>query len=394
MQSCLFHICISIHQNNYCQMLNSIEIKDEKARVKRNSILEYLNKDISFSLKKLPFKKKEQIFSGLSIMLNAGMELSPAISILLSENNDRQIKAFLTELNKNLISGIQFSDTINSTGYFSDYEVYSVKVGEESGRLGQVFDELNKYYNRKIEQRRKMISSFSYPVLVIFTAILVVVFMLNFIVPMFYDVFQRFGSDLPAITNFTIKLSEITSKYFLLFIVLLAAFVVSVLIYRDKIWFQKSYSWVVLKIPLFGKLLLNNYKAQLCQFSSLMLKSGIPLTNTINMLQNVITFYPVHTALKDVEMDLIRGETVYDSFRKHSCFDARFTALIKVGEEVNKLDEIFERMQTIYSEEFKHNSTVISQLMEPILIFTVGIFVAFILISMYLPIFKLSTNFI
>jgi type IV pilus assembly protein PilC len=135
-------------------------------------------------------------------------------------------------------------------GKFSDYEYYSVQIGEETGKLGEVLKELTNFYKNKIAQRRKIISALTYPIIVLCTSFGAVFIMLKFIVPMFADVFIRFGGELPWITAFILLISNFIDQTFwygiLFFVCLFAVLVVN----KKKTWYRKWASKIILRIPL------------------------------------------------------------------------------------------------------------------------------------------------
>ena len=134
------------------------------------------------------------------------------------------------------------------------------------------------------------------------------------------------------------------------------------------------------------------YLAKFCQTFSLLNSSRIPIVTSVQLIQKIIGFYPFEVALSQIEKELVNGKLLHESFREYAIFDGKLITLTKVGEEVNKLNEIYENLSRQYSEEVQHKVAILNTVLEPILIIFIGLFVAVILISMYLPMFQMGNT--
>ena len=148
------------------------------------SLSSLLNKDISFS-SAVSDKKKEQFYAELHVMLLAGMTLKDALDLVAEEEEKPKAKEIFTTIGKNVVKGMQLSKALEISQVFSKYEYYSIKIGEEAGLLIEVLKELADFWNRSIAQKRKIVSSLSYPALVLFTAFGTLAFLLTFVIPVF-----------------------------------------------------------------------------------------------------------------------------------------------------------------------------------------------------------------
>ena len=145
------------------------------------------------------------------------------------------------------------------------------------------------------------------------------------------------------------------------------------------------------KIPFVGTFIKTVYLSQFTQAIALLTASKVPIVNSIKLVKQMIDFYPLNIALENVEQQLLRGDTLSHSLEKHKLFDAKMIALVKVAEETNQTEYMFERLNMQYNSKVQQRSKLLSTVMEPIIILFVGLFVGFILIAMYLPMFKLSS---
>ncbi|MFA6924751.1 MAG: type II secretion system F family protein [Bacteroidales bacterium] len=361
---------------------------------KENLLQTILTKDIKLFGNKLSDKKKQGFYSDMFILLSSGIDIKTTLELICDEFTKKNDALIFNEIRKNVIEGKSLSEAIKLSGKFSDYEIYSVKIGEESGRLNEVLKDISDYYSRKIEQKKKLVGAFSYPALVMMVAILAVVFMLNYIVPMFQDVFKRFNNkELPYITQMVINISAGFSHYFsliLLFVVGAVAFLYSV---RKKTMYRNISSRIMLKLPLFGQIVRKIYLARFCFSMELLTSTKVPILTAIQLQKKMVGFYPIEHSLEIIENDILHGKPLHESMKQFPIYDRRIISLIKVAEEVNQLDVVFGRLKNQYNNEIDYSTTMISSILEPLMIIFVGAFVAMILIAMYLPMFQLSTSF-
>jgi len=351
-----------------------------------------LSKEILFT-KKLPNNKKLIFFQDLHTLVSAGLDIRASLELIGKVFKGKKEKGIVVGILENLIHGNTFSASIQRSGYFSPYEYFSIKIGEETGRLPDVLKELSSFFAGKIEQRRKIINAFSYPFIVILTAIGAIVFMMSFVVPMFEDIYQRYNRPLPGITRTIINLSHnFTSILITLFFVTIILIITAHFMRKNRTY-QSICASMILKIPVFGTIIKKIYLARVTLFLELLISAKTPLITSIQLLRNVISFYPIRNSLEIIEKDVLLGGTLSESMGKFTVYDDRMVALIKVGEEVNRLDDIFKILKDQYNLDINYRTSMISSVMEPLLIIFIGLIVGVILISMYLPMFQISSSF-
>jgi len=356
-------------------------------------IIAFLNRDISFGSKELADKKKEYLYLELSSLLQAGINLKSSFELITADQKNEKDKELFNNIQNAVLSGVTFSQALQQTGRFSLYEVFSLQIGEETGKLIEVLQDLAKYYQNKIKQRRKIVSSLTYPCVVMTTSLGAVFFMLKFVVPMFGDVFKRFGGHLPWITEKIIAVSNALEHGFLKFVILLAIFVAFILYVRKTEQFRRIASKVVLRIPVIGNLVQKIYLARFCNSMRLLINARLPLLRAIALIRQMISYYPIESSLQKVESDIMNGKSLHESLQQFSVYPSKMIQLVKVGEETNQLDYFFERISEQYIEEVEYKTSTLSSAMEPLIIIFLGLIVGVILIAMYLPLFQMSNSF-
>lgn len=345
----------------------------------------------SFVREKMKNPKKQLLFSELASLLSSGLDFSTAFLLLISGEKNVKLNGLLKGVYDHVVSGGTMADGFKRSRRFTDLDVGVIRIGEETGRLTESLEFLADYYNKKILQARMVSSAVSYPLVVLATAVTVVIFMLSVIVPMFEQVYARMGGELPGITRGIIMMSQQFPKYFTIFA--LVATTVTLLLYfkRNSAKLKSILTSLILKTPIIGNILKRNYQAHFCKLLCLIISSGIPLLYGIQMLKSVIKFYPYHHSLAilihNIEMggSLTHGLSLFPQL-----FDKKLIALLRVGEETNRLPQMLLRQSDDLTKELEHSLKQLGAMLEPILILFIGSVVAIIMISMYLPMFKMG----
>lgn len=376
---------------------NKPEKKAAPARQEGGSLSEKLSEslsqDIAFFDKKFGQNQKEAFYSELGLLLSSGIDIKTALEIIEDQLKVKKHKEILSQIKDDIISGNAVWEAIHKhPKTFTVYEYQSIKIGEESGKLPEVLIELGKFYTSAIKLRRQVISTLTYPVVVLVMSILIVQFMLSFVVPMFSDIFKHTGAELPATTQLLIKVS---AKSGLIFYSILCVVVLGFLFHKTqqhKTWFRKYTSALFLKVPVVNELIRKIYLARFCQSMKLLLGSRVLLIDALDLVKNMIGYYPIEFALESVKKDVYAGKQLHESLAEHTIFPKKLVSLIKVSEEVNAPELIFEKLNQQYSEEIEHQQAIIGKVVEPLFLVILGGLVGFILVAMYTPLFRMSSG--
>lgn len=360
---------------------------------KEFDLMGFLNRDISFGDGQLSDRKKEEFYLEFSTLLLSGVDLKTAFDLLLLDHKDNKDGKTFHTIKDAVLKGESLSDAIQKSGRFSSYEFYSIRIGEETGKLGEVMKELGSFYKSKISQRRKIVSALTYPAIVMTTSLGAVFFMLKFVVPMFADIFSRFGGELPPITAFILSISQFLDRTFWWGILLLLGITIFFYINRKTLWWRKWSSIIQLRLPLFGDIIRKVHLARFANTMRLLVSTNTPLLQSIQLVQQMTDFYPIAQSLQETEKLILQGESLHASLARFPFYPAKTVQLIRVGEEVNRLDFFFEKIATQLAEEVEYKTSTLSSLLEPFIIIFLGLVVGLILIAMYLPMFQMSNSF-
>jgi type IV pilus assembly protein PilC len=189
--------------------LKKIEIASSKKRTNSKPLLDFsfLNKDISLFNSGLGDSEKEKFFSELSLLISEGIDIKTAMELAAEDNEKPKTRKIYEEIKIKILNGEKLSSALKISGEFTAYDYHNIYIGEESGRLSSVLKELSLYYAQKLKWSRLLIGAISYPIVVLVVSFSAIFFMMNFIVPMFNEVFKRFKGELPWITQMIIHIS-------------------------------------------------------------------------------------------------------------------------------------------------------------------------------------------
>jgi len=363
--------------------------KESKSAFKR--LDKVLKKDISFG-KAFNNKQKEKFYLELSILINSGVSLIEALLIFKSNSKEKRVQYLLQKVYDRIIAGNSFSSSLQGLNEFTSYEYYSIKIGEETGSLSKVTELLAQYYERKNQTKKNITSALTYPLIILSTAGLVVLFMLRYVVPMFEDIFERQNVELPAITKLIINVSFFLRNYALIILGTLVILLLLFFFLNKKLWFIKARQNLLLKIPVLSKFIKLIYISQLFQALSMLSTAKLPMLYALELISDMIPFYPLKSILEQIKTDIKKGDSLSESMKQFGHFFEKSTvAMLVVAEETNKTEFIFSKLSEQFEQKVMRQSKTLTTVLEPVIIVLVGLVVGVILVAMYLPMFKLST---
>jgi len=333
------------------------------------------------------------LFSEFHSLLSSGIDFNRAFGMLIRSEKDHAARSLLDVLYRDIIEGHTLWQALAKSRSFSALDYGVVRIGEETGKLHESLQFLSEYYFKKAAQRRMISSAVSYPAIILSVAVVVLVFMVLVIVPMFEQVYARMGGQLPGITQAVITFSRNFKSYFTVAFLIIAGAALLLSFYKNTETLRKIRAKFLLEIPVAGELLKKHYQSHFCKLMYLLYSSGVPLLQGVQMLRGIITFYPYRKSFDTIIDGLNNGESFAENVgRYNNLYDTKLITLLKVGEETNTLSRMLRKQGDDLAVQLEHRLKQLGSLLEPLLILFVGILVAVVLISMYLPMFKLGTT--
>ena len=331
-------------------------------------------------------------FRQMAVMLKSGVPLSQALELLAENMTNKEFGANILDVSKRLGSGEELSSSLsNYPRIFSPIMIGLIEAGEAGGILSPVLERLASLIEAQSKIRGQITGALIYPVAILVLAVSISLALLIFIVPTFDEMFKSMGAELPALTSFMLVLSRIVTSLGFLIIAPISVFIGFYL-------FNISYSTqsgrkfidnLVLKIPLFGDLILKSELASMSDTLSTLINSGISIVEAIERCINASNNEIIKIALRRSISLVTQGQELSTSLETSKVIPRLLVSMIKIGEETGALSFMLENIANFYKREVEEAVTVLTKAMEPAVIFVVAAIVGTIVISLYLPMFSL-----
>lgn len=323
-------------------------------------------------------------------LISAGILLVESLDLLAEQTTNPRLKAILEDLSTEVQEGSPLSVSMSKhPAVFPNLLIQMIQSAEVSGRLEEVLEQMANYYEKQYRNKQKVTTAMTYPIVVGILALVITAFLLIFIVPIFGEMFASFGSELPAITQMVLGLSQWVQKYWVLILVFLLAtiFLLRYLSQRDKMAY--SFDYFQLKIPIIGMFLQKTILARMTQTLSSLLNSSVPILQALDVTSQVVDNRVVEEVLLAAKKDVEQGESLAKPMEAHWFFPNLIIQMIKVGEASGSLDEMLKKASDIYEQEVEEASEKLQSLIEPLLIVFLSVIVGFIVLSIVIPMFGL-----
>jgi len=347
-----------------------------------------------FSGKKKPKTEDILIFSKqFATMVKAGLPILEVLGMLRDQLENPGMKEIIEDIRRSLEGGVTLSKCFDKyPQYFDNVYVNLIKAGEASGKLDVFLLKIVDALEKKEKIKKKIKSALMYPGIMFSVAITVSAFMLIKVVPVFAKMYDGMGIALPKPTAVIMGMSDFlrgTGGMILLFGIIGFVFVFRYLTTKNAT-FQYKWHKQVLKIPVFGDMILKSLLARISLILGNLSAAGVNLLESLEIAKSVSNNVVVTEALENVKKGVFSGDTLTKLFLKEPLFPPTFSQLISVGEQTGQLDEMFGSVASYYEEEFDTTVDNMSSLIEPIMIVFMGIMIGGLMIAMYSPIFNVG----
>ncbi|KAA0259303.1 type II secretion system F family protein [Deferribacter autotrophicus] len=331
----------------------------------------------------------------LATMINAGLPIVRALDIISAQAPKKKLRKIYTDIKEDIEQGLSFSKALEKhRNIFGDLYINMIAAGEAGGLLDDILERLSQYMEKAISLKRKVKSAMMYPSIVLFVAVVVVWGLMVFIIPKFKEMYEGFGGTLPALTQFTIALSDFLSSWYgggLIFGGIIASFITIRLVYKKSERGRYFLDNLLLKTPKIGDLIKKVAISKFARTFGTLLSSGVAILEALDIVAKTSGNKVIEKHLKKSRGDIEAGKTVVQPLEKAGIFPPMVTQMIAVGEETGALDKMLTKIADFYDDEVDRAVEGLTKMIEPMLMIFVGGAVGFVIIAMYLPIFKLGT---
>jgi type IV pilus assembly protein PilC len=328
----------------------------------------------------------------LSTMMRAGVPLIQSFDIVGRGSTNPKMTRLLNEIRSDVETGTSLSAAFRKHPlYFDALYCNLVEAGEAGGILETLLDRLAVYQEKTMAIKNKIKSALIYPVAVIVVAFVVLAVIMIFVIPAFKEVFSSFGADLPAPTLIVIAMSEFFVKYWwAIFGILIGGVYFFIQSWRRSPQMQKTMDRLLLKVPVFGELVNKSAVARWTRTLSTMFAAGVPLVEALDSVGGASGNAVFVEATEQIQKDVSTGSALTTSMQTTGVFPTMVIQMCAIGEESGSLDQMLGKAAEFYEDEVDEAVKGLSTLMEPFIIVVLGVLIGGIVVSMYLPIFKLG----
>jgi type IV pilus assembly protein PilC len=326
-------------------------------------------------------------------MINAGLPLVQALEILSTQVENKNFGKTIAQIKTDVESGLTYADALKKhPKVFSELYVNMVAAGEAGGVLDTILNRLAAYIEKAMKLKKKVKGAMVYPAVVTAVAILVIVIIMLFVVPTFSKMFSQLGGTLPLPTRMVIGLSNfIAGIGGLITLIVGIAAIVFIVQFRKTEKGKRITDSILLKLPIFGTLLKKVAVAKFTRTLGTLVSSGVPILDCLEITAKTSGNKVIEYSILDVRKEVIGGKTLADPIKKAKVFPPMVTHMVAVGESTGALDAMLSKIADFYDDEVDAAVSNLTAMMEPVLMIFLGTTVGFIVVAMYLPIFKLIT---
>ena len=346
----------------------------------------------------LPFKKKVNqrsiaVFTRqLATMIDAGLPLVQSLEILSQQQESKAFKNIIREIREDVEGDSTFAGALKKHPLtFNELYTNLVVAGEEGGILDNILNRLANYIEKSEALRKKVKSALIYPATIIGVAVIVVMILMIFVIPVFETMFKSAGQTLPLPTLIVLTLSKMIKKYV---VILIPALIL--LFYMAKKYYQTQNGRAVLdrlllKLPVFGALFKKIAVARFSRTLGTLVSSGVPILDGLTIVSRTSGNRTIEIAILNARTSIREGETIAEPLSRSGIFPPMVIQMISVGESTGALDSMLSKIADFYEEEVDMAVANLTSLLEPFLMIFLGVVIGGVVISMYLPIFNMAS---
>jgi len=335
-----------------------------------------------------------QVFSRqFATMIESGLNVVAALTILEEQSEDRNLAAVIAELRGDVEGGLLLSEAMSRhPRVFSNLYISMVEAGEAAGILDIVLDRVAHQIEKEMKIKRRVKGAMIYPITVLTFALLVLTGLLMFLVPIFVNIFEQLGGDLPTLTKVVVKASDAVRSYYYIVFPALGLLVWSFLRYKRTESGRRRWDRFRIRVPFgIGQVVLKVGMARFSRTLASLVGAGVDIIRALEITGQTSGNSLIEDAVVDVRNRVHQGASIAQPLAEAAIFPPMVSHMVKVGEETGELEKMLGKIADFYEDEVDSSIQSLTSIIEPLMMIGVGIMVGVIIISMYLPMFKLLT---
>ena len=379
---------IASSSEDLTRILQKEQIQVSGISAKREPIkIPFLNSE-KVKLKELSIYSRQ-----LAVLIDAELPLIQSLNILAEQTRNKYFKKVITSVSEDVEAGSSLNQAKRKfPKVFDDLYCNLVASGEQSGSLDIMLQRLADYIEKIVKLRSQVRQAMIYPSAIVTSALLVAIFLLWKVIPIFSNIFAELGAALPGITQAVITLSHFVQNYIIFVFIGVIAAIFLFRYYRKTPPGRQVVDRVILRAPLFGKLMSKVAISRVTRTLSTLLSGGVSMLECLKISASTAGNVIIEKAVMDARRMVSEGRSLTDAFKVGGRFPFMMTQMIKVGEETGTLDQMLGKLADFYDDEVSSTVSALLSMLEPIMMIYVGGIVGGLILSMYLPIFSLMSQ--
>ena len=324
-------------------------------------------------------------------LLKAGLPLVSCLSALADQVENPKLKKIITQVRERVNEGSPLALALQEfPSVFPDLYTNMVGAGEASGALELVLVRLAEYTENQVRIRNRIMGAMIYPALMTVVGFIVLTILFTFVIPKFIAIFQDLGQALPLPTVILIKLTDFFRSFWYLILLAVAGIAYSLRRYIRTARGREVYDRTLLRVPVFGRLVRLSAVVRFARTLSTLLSSGVPLLKSLEIVQTVVNNAVLANTIASAKESITEGASIAEPLRRSKVFPPIVIHLISSGEQSGQLEEMLAKVADIYEEEVDITVSTLTSLLEPMMILGMAVVVAFIVISILLPLLEMN----
>ena len=327
----------------------------------------------------------------LSTFLKSGITLVDSIKILSKQCKKKEQRNIYKSLIYELTMGENFSEALQKQGnIFPRLLINMIKTSELTGDLPATLDDMADYYREIEKTRKQMMSAITYPLVVLFFALAVLIYIMVFVVPQFVDIYSSLGTTLPSITITILNISNFLKTNIIMLCVCVIVFVIIfIVLFKTIKVFKTVVQTLLMNLPIIGKIIIYNEITMFTKTFASLLNHNVYITDCMEVLSKITNNEVYKMLIFDTITNLARGEAISNSFKNHWAFPVIAYEMILTGEKTGQLGPMMDKVANYYQEQHKNAVNQIKAFIEPVMIIILAVIVGVVLLSVVLPMFDM-----
>ena len=345
---------------------------------------------LQMAMAKVSVKDKAVFSRQFAALINAGVAIVRGLGVMADQCTNPKMKKALTQISEDVQQGMNLSEAMRKhPDCFDNLYVSMVQAGEVGGVLDEVMNRLSKLLEDVARLQNQIKSALTYPVAVAIFAVAIFIGMTVFLIPIFADIFKQLNVELPALTQFMLDLSAfIRGFWWSIPIVFFGAGFAFRNYYKTRMG-RETIDRISLKVPLFGDLIQKSAVARFSRTFGALTRSGVPILTALEIVRDTAGNQVIANAVDESRKEIQQGGMISLALQKEQVFPIMAIQMISIGEETGELDQMLAKVADFYEDEVEQSVKALTSIIEPIMIVVLGGMVGVILLSMYLPMFKI-----